>query len=267
MKEKAVKVAIVTGASSGIGLAVARALKKRGYIVYGISRHGCKGEDFRSLRCDVTDRTAVTACVARVIAENGRIDLLVNSAGMGISGSAENTSEESMEAIFRVNVYGTAAMCRAVLPTMRAQGSGRIINLGSVAGELPIPFQTFYSATKSAVGSYSRALAMEVKPFGIRVVCMLPGDTRTGFTAARVKNPADDAAYGERIVRSVTRMEHDETHGMKAEAVARAIVRTAKRKNPPPTVGVGISYRFLLCLAKFLPRRLIDVVLYKMYAK
>ena len=267
MKEKAVKVAIVTGASSGIGLATARALLKRGYTVYGVSRRGCKGEDFRSLRCDVTVREAVTACVARVIAETGRIDLLVNSAGMGISGSAENTPTDSTEEIFRVNVLGVAEMCRAVLPTMRAQGCGRIVNLGSVAGELPIPFQTFYSATKSAIGSYSRALAMEVKPYGVKVVCVLPGDTRTGFTAARVKNPADDACYGERIARSVGRMEHDETHGMRAESVARVVVRAAVRKNPPPTVTAGISYRFLLALAKFLPRRLVDKILYNMYAK
>lgn len=267
MKTKINRVAIVTGASSGIGLATARLLTARGYTVYGVSRHGCKGEKFRSLRCDVTQSHDVTACVARVIAEAGRIDLLVNSAGMGISGSAENTPSDNMEAIFRVNVYGTVAMCRAVLPTMRAQGGGRILNVGSVAGELPIPFQAFYSATKSAVASYSRALAMEVRPFGILVSCILPGDTRTGFTAARVKNPDDDACYGKRITRSVEKMEHDETHGMRAEAVAKKIVRTASRKHPAPTVAVGVSYRFLLTLAKFLPRRLVDRILYHMYAK
>ena len=267
MKQTTQKVALVTGASSGIGLATARALAAEGYTVYGISRHIKEGEPFRALSCDVTDREAVSACVLRVVQEAGRIDLLVNSAGMGISGSVENTSAESMERIFRVNVFGTDTVCRAVLPVMRAQGGGCIVNLGSIAGELPIPFQTFYSATKSAIGSYSRALAMEVKPFGVRVSCVLPGDTRTGFTAARVKNPADDESYGERIARSVSRMEHDETHGMSAEAVARVILKTAKRKHPAPTVTVGATYRFLLVLSKFLPRRLGDAILCRMYAK
>lgn len=261
------KVAVVTGASSGIGLATARALMAAGYTVYGISRHAKEGESFHFLPCDVTDVATVAACVRRVVGEVGRVDLLVNSAGMGISGSVENTPTESAEKVFRVNVFGVVNLCQALLPVMRAQSGGRIVNIGSVAGELPIPFQTFYSATKSAVATYSRALAMEVRPFGIRVSCVLPGDTRTGFTAARVKNPTDDESYGERIARSVSRMERDERGGMSAEAVARVIVRTAECKHPAPTVTVGFSYRLFLLLAKLLPRRAVDAILRQIYGK
>lgn len=259
-------VAIVTGASSGIGLATAKMLMKNGVIVYGLARNEFESE-FNYIRCDVTDYENVQNAVKSIFDKEGQIDYLVNCAGMGISGSVENTTEQNMKKIFNVNFFGTVNMCKATVPFMRQNKSGHIVNISSVAGELPIPFQTFYSATKASIESFTAGLAMEVKPFGIRAVCVLPGDTKTGFTQAREKNTADDESYGERINKSVGQMEHDETHGMTPESVAKVICKVLSKKNPKPINAVGFKYKFFLFLSKILPKKFVYKILYKLYAK
>ena len=168
---------LVTGASSGIGLACADLLARRGFRVYGASRTATEPERaFPSLRMDVDDDVSVAEGVARVLEREGRIDAAVNCAGFGIAGAKRQ---------FETNFFGVLRVCRAVLPAMRERRAGTIVNVSSIAGLVPLPFQGFYSASKFALEGMSEALRMEVRPFGIRVVLVEPGDCRTHFTANR----------------------------------------------------------------------------------
>src|SRR3954470_24156965 len=167
------QVALVTGASSGIGEAAARALRKAGFTVYGTSRRAVAGEERDELvflPLDVTDDESVAGAVREVLARSGRIDVLVNNAGLGIAGAAEESSIEQARALFDTNVFGSIRMTRAVLPQMREQGSGRIINVSSVLGLVPAPFGALYAATKHAIEGYSESLDHEVREYGIRVL-------------------------------------------------------------------------------------------------
>lgn len=259
-------VAVVTGASSGIGLATAKMLMQKGVKVVGIATGNFEA-DFDYFACDVTDEQRVQEVLKNVFDVEGQIDFLVNCAGIGISGSVENSPNEKIKKIFDVNFLGTVNMCKHVIPYMRKNNYGIILNIGSIAGELPIPFQAFYSATKASIQNFSGALSMEVKPFGIKVACVLPGDTKTGFTKARQKNVADDKSYADRILKSIERMEKDEQNGMPAESVAKVICKALFKKHPKPTYIVGAKYKFFVFLSKILPKRLVYKILYSMYAK
>ena len=266
MKENVKKVAIVTGASKGIGLATAKALAKSGYKVYGLSRTGTGEGDVVGVKADVTDKFSLEKVYADIYKKEGRIDLLVNNAGLGISGAVEFTTDEQVDKIISLNVCALEKSCRLALGYLR-ESKGKIINLSSVAGVLPIPFQTYYTLTKSAVLNFSRALDLEVRPLGVKVIAILPGDTKTSFTAARDKIEAGEEVYGDRIIRSVERMERDEQNGVPPEKVAKVIVNQANKKSPKPYVVVGFGYKFLVVLSRFLPTRLVDWILYRLYAK
>lgn len=266
-KEIVKKVVIITGASSGIGLTTAKMYASKGFVVYGLANNPFETDLFNYMICDVTNEEVVKQTISNIFEKEGRIDILVNCAGMGISGSVENSPNVKINKIFDVNFFGTVNMCKAVLPFMRKNKSGHIINISSVAGELAIPFQTFYSATKAAIESFSTGLSMEVKPFGIKVACVLPGDTKTGFTQAREKNVADDESYGNRINKSIGTMEKDEQNGMTPESVAKVIYKVSKRKNPKPINVVGFKYKLFICLNKILPRKFVNKILYMLYAK
>ena len=186
------KVVIVTGGSSGIGRCTASALKENGCIVYEFSRRNIPMEGVTHLSVDVTNEDAVNAAVQQVIQKETKIDAVINCAGFGISGAVEFTSMEQAKAQFDVNFFGTVTVNKAVLPFLRRQGKGHIVNISSVAAVAHIPFQTFYSASKAAVSSYSYALANEVKPYGIHVTVVELGDICTGFTKARQKSILGD---------------------------------------------------------------------------
>ncbi len=261
------KVAIVTGASGGIGYATAKRLAAAGYRVYGLSRHPREEAWMHGLAADVCDAQAVESLVAQVYAAEGRIDLLVSNAGFGISGPVEDTLPADAKRQMDVNFFGFFHCARAVIPYMRAQGGGCIAAVSSVAGAIPIPFQAFYSASKAAINSLSLALANEVRPFGIRVLAVMPGDVRTGFTAAREKGTAaPDSPYAGVLERSVEGMERDEQGGMSPDYVAKCICRAVARKRPRPLYTVGGKYRVFTCLAKLLPARLCNWLVGKLYA-
>jgi len=247
------RVCILTGGSSGIGKATADLLAQNGYTVYELSRGGADRDDIRHITADVTDAAQVRAAVERVIDEQGQIDLLVNNAGFGISGAVEFTDPADAHAQLDVNFFGALNCIQAVLPAMRAAGRGRIVNVSSVAAPIAIPFQSFYSATKAAVNSLTLALRNEVRPFGIKVCAVLPGDVKTGFTAARKKSAAGAEVYGEALGHAVAVMEHDEQTGMPPVRVARAILRAATEKSPRAFRTVGAQYRLFVFLAKLLP--------------
>ena len=262
------KVAIVTGGTSGIGRATALALQADGWTVYELSRRAEGMADVRHIVADITKEETLSAAVAQVMAEEGRIDLVVNNAGFGISGAIEFTATEEARRLFDANFFGMVRMNRCVIPLMRAQGSGRIINLSSVAAPVPIPFQAYYSATKAAVNDYTMALANELRPFGVTVCAVMPGDIHTGFTAARRKIGEGDDIYHGRISRSVARMEHDEETGMNPARAGAYIARVALREGSRhPLYAIRFDYKFFTFLAKILPARFLNWLIFLLYGR
>ena len=261
------KVAIITGANSGIGRSTALALIVRGYTVYDFSRRSIPCEGVKHIGCDVTDETAVINAVDSVLSENGRIDILINCAGFGISGAVEFTALESAKKQFDVNFFGTVNVTKAVLPVMRKQNNGRIVNVSSVAAVAHIPFQTYYSATKAAIESYTCCLANEVRPYGITVTSVQPGDISTGFTDARDKSYDGDDVYGGRISRSVAGMEKDERKGMSSDVAGRYIADIALKKSVKPIYAIGFSYKAISTLCKVFPCGVRNRIIGSLYAK
>ncbi|MGN1061049.1 MAG: SDR family oxidoreductase [Candidatus Coproplasma sp.] len=260
------KVALVTGGSSGIGKAVCERLVKEGYTVYEFSRREREGQpDIRHISCDVTDENAVKCGVERILSESGKIDLLVNNAGFGISGAVEFTDLEEAKRLFDVNFFGNVALTSAVVPHMRKAGGGKIINISSVAGDLSIPYQSFYSAGKAAINSLTLALRNELKDFNIKVCALMPGDVHTGFTDKREKSVVGDDVYGGSISRAVAVMERDELNGMKPQTLAKKVSKLAKKKCIKPFYTCGFKYAFFLFLAKVLPRSLSNFIVGKIY--
>jgi short-subunit dehydrogenase len=260
------KVVFITGASSGIGLSTAQFFLQKGYKVYGLSRNKPKkAVAFNFIAGDVTDEVSIENAVKEIMQKENRIDIVINNAGMGISGASEYATKDEVEKIFEVNVFGVVNVCRAVIPYLR-KTKGHIINVGSVAGELAIPFQSYYSATKASVHAFSTALRAELLPFGVKVSTVLPGDTKTKFFNNREKSSIEkDKIYGERIQKSLQVMERDEKNGMSAVSVSKVIYKLTKQKRPSIIKTVGLKYKFFVFLKRILPTRLVNYVIYKIY--
>lgn len=253
------KVAVITGATSGIGLTTARLLIEKGYTVYGIARRAYSGNDFVCYSADVCDYDAVDEILCDIVAKEGGIDIFVNNAGIGIAGSTEEISAENIKKISDVNLTATMVLCGKAAALMKERG-GKIVNVSSVGGVMPLPYQAAYSATKAGVEVFSRALSNELKPYNIKVTAVLPGDTKTGFTAARVSEGESCAAR-----RSVAKMERDESRGKSPECVAKVIYKVIKRKNPPLRVSVGFISKLEVFLSRFLSVKCLNRILYSMY--
>lgn len=261
------KVAVVTGGSSGIGKATALALTQKGCAVYELSRRDHPPEGVTHITADITDEEQVKAAIGDVISREGKIDILVNNAGYGISGAAELTASADAHAQLELNLFGMDNVTRAVLPHMRKRKSGRIVCVSSIAGILPIPFQLWYSVSKSAVASYTLALQNEVRPYGVTVCAVLPGDIATGFTDAREKNDCENSDYSSRVRRSVSVMEKDERSGMAPEKAGGYIAKLALKKRSRPLKAIGFSYKAIAVLSKVLPRSFSNYLVGKIYAK
>jgi short-subunit dehydrogenase len=233
-------IVLVAGASSGIGLATVQSLHAQGFCVYGASRRRPDGE-IPWLTMDVNDDASVASGIAAIIEAEGRIDALVNCAGFGIAGAIEDTSIDEARAQFETNFFGAMRTCRAVLPTMRAQKHGLIINIGSLAGLIAVPFQGLYSASKFALEGFSEALRMEVKKYGIDIAIVEPGDFKTGFTASRIRVTAADAPspYFADCERALQQMEKDESTGLPASHVAELVQRIIETPHPRLRYRVG----------------------------
>ena len=260
------KIAIVTGGSSGIGRAAADALFRQGCTVYEFSRRGEDRSGVRHITADVTDENSVASAVAAVFDAEGRIDILVNNAGFGISGAVEFTEPAEARRQVDVNFWGMVNVTKAVLPVMRRQGAGRIVNTSSVAAVTPIPFQTYYSVSKAAINSFTMSLANEVRPYGITVSAVMPGDTRTGFTDARARSVEGDEAYGGRISRSVARMEKDERCGASPAGVGALIGRAALSDTHRVFYTAGFLYKLVIVAMRILPATAANRILGWMYA-
>lgn len=261
-------VILLTGASSGIGAATARVLCEQGHKVYGTYRKNPpKDPCFTPVYMDVQDEDSVRAAIEKVIAEEGRLDALVNNAGMGIAGPVELTSEKEAAAQMNVNFLGALTVTRHALPALRAS-RGRIVNVSSLAAQIPIPFQALYSASKAALEIAMQAIEMECKPFGVRCTCVELGDTKTEFTKNRryAKATEGDEVYAERFKRSVARMEKDEQNGYDPIMAARFIAKQLKKRNPPPVACCGAFPKTVYALRKILPLRWANAVIGKLYA-
>ena len=228
-------VVLVTGASSGIGRASARRLAGRGFRVFGSARsNSADGEPFPLLRMDVRDNRSVTDCVSRVMQEAGHIDILVNCAAVAVGGSAEEMLMEEIQDQVETNLVGLIRCCRAVLPGMRVRKTGLILNMGSMAGLMGVPFQSAYSATKYGIEGYSESLQMEVRAFGVRVVVIDPGDVRTEITQHRKESRGTgrDSPYQRSLGAAMRSQAESERHGWNVERIARLVERVARSPRP-----------------------------------
>jgi NAD(P)-dependent dehydrogenase (short-subunit alcohol dehydrogenase family) len=263
MKPASPRVVLITGASSGIGKACAEHLQGRGYRVYGTSRRAAAlppepGPGLRMIAMDVTSEDSVRQAVELVLAREGRIDVVVNNAGWGIAGSVEDTSIAEAREQLDTNFFGVLRVCQAVLPTLRRQGAGYLVNISSMGGLVSIPFQGLYSASKFAVEGMTESLRMELRPFGVQVALIEPGDFRTGFTAERrMATAAAEGPYKQALCTAVAVMEKDEQGGATPEAIARRLERIIDTRAPKLRHLVGpLAQRFAVgLLRKLLPQR------------
>jgi NAD(P)-dependent dehydrogenase (short-subunit alcohol dehydrogenase family) len=254
-------VALVTGASSGIGKATAERLATAGYTVYGTSRRGTQDGQlpFTMLSLDVTDDESVDAAVGRVIELEGRIDLLVNNAGFGVApAAAEESSIPQAQAIFDTNFMGIVRMTRAVVPHMRQRGSGRIINIGSVLGFLPLPFGALYAATKHAVEGYSESLDHELRTRGIRVSIVEPAYTKTQFDANFMEPDAKLEAYSQIRASLSATLKAVMNAADPPEVVAEVVLEAARARRPKLRYTAGKLAARLSLLRKFAPATVLD---------
>ncbi|MCK1423189.1 oxidoreductase [Bradyrhizobium sp. 180] len=256
-----VKIALVTGASSGIGEATAQRLATAGYRVYGTSRRGVQAgkRPFEMLALDVTSDESVTAAVSEVIGREGRIDLLVNNAGFGVApAGAEESSIEQARSIFETNFFGLIRVTRAVLPQMRGQGSGRIINISSVLGFLPMPYGALYAATKHAVEGYSESLDHELRTRGIRVSTIEPAYTKTPFDANFIEPDVKLDEYREARAAVSRRVNEVMATAESPDVVADTVLKAANATHPKIRYTAGKLANRLRLLRRFAPAGLVD---------
>ena len=258
-------VIVITGATSGIGEKCAELFLKEGHTVYSLARRTKDNKGINYIECDLSNRESIETAVREITSKENRIDILINNAGMGISGAFEYHEDEEIKQLIDVNLLGLLRVTKLLIPYLR-ESKGTIINISSVAGIISIPFQGMYSLSKSAVISFTESLRNELRPFNVKVSAVLPGDTKTGFTEARRKSK-DNNEYGNRINRSVEKMEKDERNGADPTKVAKVILKVSKKKNPNTYYIVGFSYKLLAFLQRILPKRLVNYIVYKIYAK
>ncbi len=262
------KVAVITGASRGIGAAIAEVLHGEGVSCYDISRT-MQQHDFikQSYQADVNDSDKIDEILADIYAKEGKIDIFINNAGFGIGGLVEFTKRDNIYKQIDTNLSAVVANCGKVIKYLK-NTKGRIVNIASVGGVIPLPYQATYSATKAGVEIFSKALNNEVKDYGIKVISISPGDTKTGFTAARV---IDCAGADEKQLKnsnlSIAKIEKDEKGGMSPYAVAKVVKKVLRKKRPPLRKTVGVGYKIIVALPRFLPAKFVNFVVGKLYCK
>ena len=263
------KVVLITGVSSGFGKICAEFLNQRGYKVYGTSRNQTtKIKSYKMIQMDVNDDTSIKKGVRYILDKEGRLDIVVNNAGVGVAGSIEDTSINEIKLQFETNFFGVFRVCNEVLPIMRTQRSGYIINISSIAGLIGVPFQGAYSASKFALEGLTEALRMEVKPFGIHIVLIEPGDFSTDFTIHRIKTKKSqiDSIYSDRFKRALHVIEEDERNGSKPGKVAELVDYIINHPSPRPRYMVGpILQQIAVHLRKFIPSQIFEWIIMKSY--
>lgn len=264
------KVVLITGGSSGLGKAIGTYLASKGFKVYGTARNPKNYPDFDAFELiplDVKQPDSVQNAVSSVISKEDRLDILINNAGVGITGPIEETPHEEILNVFDINFNGPVHMMKAVLPQMRKQGGGLIINVTSIAGFMGLPFRGYYSASKGALGIVTEALRMETKSFGISITNLAPGDFATNIAAGRYHAPVvKGSAYEEVYQKSLDLMnEHVDSGGDPAD-VAKKVHEIIQSKNPKIHQPVGeFMQRLSLLLKRILPGKVYEKLLLNHY--
>ena len=264
------KVILITGISSGFGKETARLLSESGHIVYGTIRRDCEiTYKINVLRLDLTDSISIKKAVETVIKNEGRIDVLINNAGMHSGGPIETIPDEYIKLQMDTSFYGLVQLTREVLPVMRKQKSGMIINFSSIGGIMGLPFQAFYSAGKFAVEGFSEALRMEVKPFNIKIVVINPGDFHTNNSINRrhfLSPTTDSDPYHENFKNGLVQIEKDEAAGWEPVVLARKLVKIIDSKNPRQKyIIASFEQKLAVLLKHILPGKLFRSILENHY--
>ena len=264
------KIILISGVSSGFGRETARLLAEDGHRVYGTIRKGeIQSKKFQILKMDLTDPQSITEAVKTVSDKEGRIDVLINNAGMHTGGPLETSPIYHVKLQIETNLTGTILLTREVLPLMRRQGGGTIINFSSIGGLMGLPFQGYYCAAKFAIEGFSEALRMEVKNFNIRVVLINPGDFHTSNSANRrnfLAPTGPDDPYNEQFQKSLAQIEKDEANGWKPEVLAKKLVRIVNNKNPGQRYIIASFEQKLAVILKYvLPSKLFRRILESHY--
>ena len=264
------KVILITGISSGFGRETAKLLAEKGHIVYGTVRNNPpSGSTVNSLIMDLTDHESVKQAVATVISKEGRIDVLINNAGMHTGGPAETIPMDYIKKQMDTNFLGMVQIIKEVLPVMRSQGGGTIINFSSIGGLMGLPYQPYYSASKFAIEGFSEALRMEISSINIKVVVINPGDFHTSNSANR-RNflaPTDSKdPYHEQYRKTLQKIENDEHKGWAPEVLAKKLVRIVECKNPRQRYIIGsFEQKLSVCLKAVLPGRIFRAIIQDYY--
>ncbi len=250
----------LTGASSGIGLAIAKTLTEKGHEVWGTSRDTSRLPQLpglHSVRLDLADTKSLAESFNAALGEAGHFDIVINNAGSGHFGPAEFLSTEAVHAQFQTVVFAHIELCRLALISIRAHGSGRIINVTSLASRLPVPFMAAYNAAKAAMASFTMSLQLELEGSDIRVIDVQPGDICTDFNDAVAKTDGGDARYTARVEQAWRVVDQNMKAAPKPELVARRIAKLIDEANPPPRVTVGDSFQTIVAplIFRFLPQR------------
>jgi short-subunit dehydrogenase len=269
------KVILLTGASSGLGKIAAEYLAKKGHMVIGTSRQAplpeqillsSKTEYPLLIQMDVTDETSIKRVISFIKKHFDRIDIIVNNAGWGISGPIEETSLQHAQTLFNTNFFGMLSVTQCVLPLMRSQKQGLIINISSIGGVLGLPYQGLYSASKFAVEGLTESLRLEVKKFGINVSMVEPGDFKTGFTKNRKKTLFTSSPYTDSVNNTTSVFEKDEQNGSDPLNFAQLIDNIINSNNPKLRYRVGsFSQKFIARLKGVIPDRIVQWILMKYY--
>lgn len=261
------KVVVITGASGGIGYAIAKNLVSHGAKVYDLSRTIKEHKEITgAYQCNVNDTARVDEILSEIFAKEGRINVFINNAGFGIAGAIENAKRDNIYAQVDTNLSAVMALSAVAVKYLKQSGGGNIINTCSVGGIIPLPYQAAYSATKAGVDVFSRALANEVKGFGIKVTTILPGDMKTNFTKQRIiDNDTKDEEYKKSVEKSIKKAEKEEINGDSPDKAGKVVYKILRRKNPPLRKTIGFSYKFLVFLSRLLPIKFVNWLVRKIY--
>ena len=263
------KVVLITGGSSGIGKSIGTLLSQKGFTVYGTSRNPEKVSNavFPLIALDVRDTVSIQSAVATIIQEAGRLDIVINNAGVGITGPLEEIPMEEIKNNFETNFFGPIEVMKAALPQMRAQQSGLIINITSIAGYMGLPYRSVYSASKGALELITEALRMEVKSFGIQITNVAPGDFATNIAAGRFHAPVVQGSAYEKVYAGVLKtMDAHVDSGSNPNEMAEAIYQIIQNPNPKIHYKVGVfMQKFSIVLKRILPDKVYEKMLMNHY--
>lgn len=264
------QVVLITGASSGLGKAIGIFLTNKNYKVYGTSRNPSKLKDFTAfeiLQLDVNDPSTIQKAIQTILAKENRLDILINNAGIGITGPIEDTPEEEIKKAFDTNFYGPLRVAKAVLPQMRAQNKGLIINVTSIAGYMGLPYRGFYSSVKAALIILTEALSSEVKQFGITVADVAPGDFKSNIAAGRYHTPIFENSAYKKVYTDVLQQIDDEVDsGMDVQVMVDQVYKVIKSKKPKLHYKAGaFMQKFSIVLKFLLPSRMYEKLILNHY--